>query len=313
MLALTIPGDGLSPRERGKRGQIFGIQHGPRSIPAWAGETRPYCRRHAQTPVYPRVGGGNLMLLSSSCNSRGLSPRGWGKPNRAWCLTCRPGSIPAWAGETRIVIRLRRLSMVYPRVGGGNTLTYEVRPDVIGLSPRGRGKRSHSKHKHHHPGSIPAWAGETSSSSGSSSSGSVYPRVGGGNAVAGIGPGQDNGLSPRGRGKRKATRLSTPCNRSIPAWAGETRWVKVSPGTYEVYPRVGGGNATAGGHGLPAGGLSPRGRGKRYRRRARTTRRRSIPAWAGETRPFPCPGRCLEVYPRVGGGNISSPIVIAGA
>ena len=51
-------------------------------------------------------------------------------------------------------------------------------------------------------------------------------------------------------------------------------------------------------------GLSPRGRGKPAAAACAHRRARSIPAWAGETKhpwelaPF------VEVYPRVGGGNV---------
>ena len=71
--------------------------------------------------------------------------------------------------------------------------------------------------------------------------------------------------------------------RSIPAWAGETvRWFRASF-AHRVYPRVGGGNASRRIRSDCAGGLSPRGRGKRPHTRIRRRSRRSIPAWAGET------------------------------
>ena len=53
-------------------------------------------------------------------------------------------------------------------------------------------------------------------------------------------------------------------------------------------------------------GLSPRGRGKPRGKAAWPTVRRSIPAWAGETRVDPETGGHDEVYPRVGGGNSSA-------
>ena len=54
-------------------------------------------------------------------------------------------------------------------------------------------------------------------------------------------------------------------------------------------------------------GLSPRGRGKRTARKASPTKTRSIPAWAGETGPHTRQYRLLQVYPRVGGGNMGKP------
>ncbi len=74
---------GLSPRGRGKRvgGDAYPLPVG--SIPAWAGETRRQRRRPFRCRVYPRVGGGNWMVLATAWNRPGLSPRGRGKHSRA--------------------------------------------------------------------------------------------------------------------------------------------------------------------------------------------------------------------------------------
>ena len=52
------------------------------------------------------------------------------------------------------------------------------------------------------------------------------------------------------------------------------------------------------------GGLSPRGRGKHARTAYGKIQTRSIPAWAGETYLSEANALAVEVYPRVGGGNI---------
>ena len=97
--------NGLSPRGRGnlcsrwKRSRHVRTRYG--SIPAWAGEPNAILET-AQTPVYPREGGGS---------HRGDSLEGL-------------GSIPAWAGEP------------------GRRCTYPRWPVAMGLSPRGRGNRS---------------------------------------------------------------------------------------------------------------------------------------------------------------------------
>ena len=90
---------------------------------------------------------------------------------------------------------------------------------------------------------------------------------------------------------------------SIPAWAGETAIVSAIQRTAGVYPRVGGGNAA---HKLAltrGEGLSPRGRGKLISVGTGRRWRRSIPAWAGETRKSWGNQSLCRVYPRVGGGN----------
>ena len=75
-----------------------------------------------------------------------------------------------------------------------------------------------------------------------------------------------------------------------------------------VYPRVGGGNPYSSGCARKARGLSPRGRGKRVPATGTGRRRRSIPAWAGETGPPAANPGPARVYPRVGGGNWTSSI-----
>ena len=134
------------------------------------------------------------------------------------------------------------------------------------------------------------------------------------------------GLSPRGRGSQRETRDGRMISRSIPAWAGEpTKSDLVGP-VPGVYPRVGGGAVCRSGDGGSACGLSPRGRGSPPRPHAigaimglsprgrgspdvtvqQPDDSRSIPAWAGEPRSRLPLLRHDEVYPRVGGGALSS-------
>ena len=171
----------------------------------------------------------------------GLSPRGRG--NRTWraCRRSWLGSIPAWAGEPRIVTAFYFRPEVYPRVGGGTGFAPGVCRRDGGLSPRGRGNP-----RCYRPGalgrrSIPAWAGEPVPGDKLGGMYKVYPRVGRGNQLVIADTGSDK--------------------RSIPAWAGEP--TSSSPGgtPSAVYPRVGGGTAPTVTE-IDAGiGLSPRGRG----------------------------------------------------
>ena len=71
----------------------------------------------------------------------------------------------------------------------------------------------------------------------------------------------------------------------------------------QVYPRVGGGNASETAPRKPHKGLSPRGRGKPSEEAHAPSGRGSIPAWAGETGRLTTGGASPKVYPRVGGGN----------
>ena len=172
--------------------------------------------------------------------------------------------------------------------------------------------------------SIPAWAGETHPDAGCGQPHAVYPRVGGGNRRHAHAGGRDDGLSPRGRGKLGVDDTPLANARSIPAWAGETgarsggyyfaavyprvgggndRTELAEPYARKVYPRVGGGNAHVYAANRKRRGLSPRGRGKRNANARRTSGKRSIPAWAGETMRWAILRAPSKVYPRVGGGN----------
>ena len=71
---------GLSPRGRGKPAVHHRRVPSLRSIPAWAGETAHRIACRTQSPVYPRVGGGNSPSRALGTTCCGLSPRGRGKP-----------------------------------------------------------------------------------------------------------------------------------------------------------------------------------------------------------------------------------------
>ena len=131
----------------------------------------------------------------------------------------------------------------------------------------------------------------------------VYPRVGGGNLRCHRRQCHRRGLSPRGRGKLSAVVGSGGSRRSIPAWAGETAPNVEERNAGGVYPRVGGGNVSPRHHPATSRGLSPRGRGKRWRLWWAAVSAGSIPAWAGETYTTGVACGRLWVYPRVGGGN----------
>ena len=168
-------------------------------------------------------------------------------------------------------------------MGGGNGSGSGFGWTYLGLSPRGRGKPSGALPGRSNPASIPAWAGETHSAGSRLSAG--------------------DGLSPRGRGKPAGRRRRPDFPRSIPAWAGETSPAAGYKSRWLVYPRVGGGNRATASPSVRRTGLSPRGRGKRIDGVTDSVKRRSIPAWAGETIYLSRLTAGTKVYPRVGGGN----------
>ncbi len=112
---------GLSPRMQGKQFPKEGAMKVERSIPAYAGQTPSVLRVGMWCMVYPRVCRANFRSRMAKSNPAGLSPRMQGKHPQATAGKARPGSIPAYAGQT---LRPRQewcTWTVYPRVCRANS------------------------------------------------------------------------------------------------------------------------------------------------------------------------------------------------
>ena len=180
-------------------------------------------------------------------------------------------------------------------------------PVAGGLSPRTRGRRRRIRAAHRGGGSIPANAGETLRDWSAGSPGRVYPRERGGDPHDASSVFDEQGLSPRTRGRRCADRRSAMSGGSIPANAGETPAADSTSAARRVYPRERGGDNLVGPIGDIAQGLSPRTRGRRPQGEAAHGRLGSIPANAGETSPVGATASLSRVYPRERGGDSSAP------
>ena len=112
-----------------------------------------------------------------------------------------------------------------------------------------------------------------------------------------------SGLSPRVRGNPRPPSTPQWPRRSIPACAGEPSEPMLPQFPGGVYPRVCGGTIVRRKAGNFGNGLSPRVRGNRRQSKSGVSRRRSIPACAGEPRRTAMPGCGVRVYPRVCGGT----------
>ena len=251
------------------------------------------------------MGGGTHRRREPEPDGPGLSPRGRGNLQTVFQNEPAVRSIPAWAGEPSPARRTKGSCTVYPRVGGGTAALRLLTLLIVGLSPRGRGNRQVTIQATGVRRSIPAWAGEPAPVGVSSGGPGVYPRVGGGTGVGGVGLLALDGLSPRGRGNQPSRRRRWRCPRSIPAWAGEPAPARKPPCASGVYPRVGGGTDYHQGHRHPTSGLSPRGRGNPLLTGTLRWKKGSIPAWAGEPVSLASRFPPIGVYPRVGGGTHS--------
>ena len=254
--------EGPSPRGRGKQLDLSGPKARIGTIPAWAGETSAVSAAARAAADHPRVGGGNPNVSPSSSLLKGPSPRGRGKRSRFRAGGAWDGTIPAWAGETSPRSSMIRTTRDHPRVGGGNPdlssalkllagpsprgrgkpQSRQTRRTIAGPSPRGRGKLRDAGRGALDQGTIPAWAGETTSRTRSRSARRDHPRVGGGNGTIARNCEADWGPSPRGRGKRACGCRRRRRSGTIPAWAGETTGQGATNSAVGDHPRVGGGN-----------------------------------------------------------------------
>ncbi len=214
-------GQGLSPRGRGNRLVCGGYSCQVRTIPAWAGEPRPYLRWLMTRRDYPRVGGGTEDARLNAGRVLGLSPRGRGNLDKTHRERIKDRTIPAWAGEPSTYTDSIVTDRDYPRVGGGTQPYSCFGAYHKGLSPRGRGNLVSVACGVVDHRTIPAWAGEPCKRGLRRSRSPDYPRVGGGTDDASPIWQPGKGLSPRGRGNPEPEASVRTGSGTIPAWAGE--------------------------------------------------------------------------------------------
>ena len=186
--------------------------------------------------------GGNVVETLKHVSGQGLSPCVRGKRNVLDPAGTLSRSIPVCTGETPIVVRVNRITQVYPRVYGGNKMRNKGLMILKGLSPCVRGKLIQSTPNIKWSRSIPVCTGETHRRSSIQPAHRVYPRVYGGNCLLPVSRHSPGGLSPCVRGKRIFPKGDTTPRRSIPVCTGETLNISSPFFLSRVYPRVYGGN-----------------------------------------------------------------------
>ena len=174
----VAPGSsGRSPRARGRRRSGRARRHRTRSIPACAGKTRSTSRRTWRVRVDPRVRGEDSSPLVKQLKTPGRSPRARGRPSFPGAPTGAPRSIPACAGKTTPSPWAPTGTPVDPRVRGEDAQRHLPEGDVLGRSPRARGRPGVSGHPPPLERSIPACAGKTFPCRKASRIHEVDPRV----------------------------------------------------------------------------------------------------------------------------------------
>ena len=199
-------GFGSSPRGRGKP-EILGVcDDGYRLIPAGAGKTKGRLPYAAVRQAHPRGGGENQDENIINLSKQGSSPRGRGKQAATDLPVVANGLIPAGAGKTMEEGIWVAADRAHPRGGGENGPCLGGGFIECGSSPRGRGKLGVEGGDRFAGRLIPAGAGKTLRSKMRSPWRPAHPRGGGENWSVAACSSFRAGSSPRGRGKRPATR-----------------------------------------------------------------------------------------------------------
>ena len=169
-------------------------------IPAYAGNTFSATPTPTSTGDHPRVCGEHDCGAGIQSTAKGSSPRMRGtryRLERGWIIV---GIIPAYAGNT---IQNRPFAATvgdHPRVCGEHTRTGCSGRTVLGSSPRMRGTRIHANVAGRTVGIIPAYAGNTRSTTNTLDCTEDHPRVCGEHDSWGWNVVITLGSSPRMRG-----------------------------------------------------------------------------------------------------------------
>ncbi len=233
----------------------------------------------------------------------GPSPRRRGNHDRTRRRHDGAGPIPAQAGEPPLNAPQPSVPAAHPRAGGGTPDVAPLMRRLTGPSPRRRGNLEAPLDVGKRAGPIPAQAGEPAPATARWTAIPAHPRAGGGTFCPADSYPSRDGPSPRRRGNLSVRAQLRDARGPIPAQAGEPVWTAGSSPGEAAHPRAGGGTSPIRSVSRPQKGPSPRRRGNRSTSGSTTSRRRPIPAQAGE----PCAGRAIgsgrRAHPRAGGGT----------
>ena len=196
------------------------------------------------------------------------------------------GLIPACAGQTAFHFSASCWAWAHPRVCGADELPRPVSFACAGSSPRVRGRQPPAFRCSCTAGLIPACAGQTAIDD-------AREKIG-------------TGSSPRVRGRLRVHLACLLDFGLIPACAGQTPRSRARCPARRAHPRVCGADLLTPPSGKPAGGSSPRVRGRRRLTLCRGTQRGLIPACAGQTIQEIHQMSTALAHPRVCGADLSS-------
>ena len=168
---------GSSPHMRGTPMACFTFRAQSGIIPAYAGNTSPSIRPAATRRDHPRICGEHGRPCHSHGPPLGSSPHMRGTPLRGRQGTQGRGIIPAYAGNTVLMISVVDEREDHPRICGEHCLV--LFPDLYlkGSSPHMRGTHRRRSGQRHCKGIIPAYAGNTKRGLSAPSHAEDHPRI----------------------------------------------------------------------------------------------------------------------------------------
>ena len=170
-----------------------------------------------------------------------------------------------------------------------------------GSSPHTRGTRRPCSQSAAGQRFIPAYAGNARLLVPARRADAVHPRIRGERKLAKLPPEKVAGSSPHTRGTRAHGEHVRCASRFIPAYAGNAGSARAGACTAAVHPRIRGERDIVRAHVNSANGSSPHTRGTPRPQMMQGTRRRFIPAYAGNA-PRPVrQRRQTPVHPRIRG------------
>ena len=235
----------------------------------------------------------------------GSSPRARGTQPCRLAPDVQSRFIPACAGNTQTLRKLKLSTAVHPRVRGEHFQPCLPWRCAAGSSPRARGTLSWFLKSRVGIRFIPACAGNTKNVPLLCNLPSVHPRVRGEHWIHAGRPSEADGSSPRARGTPFQGRGCRQSARFIPACAGNTSASMTPTISASVHPRVRGEHPHQKQRPDWDFGSSPRARGTLLVDHARWVGARFIPACAGNTRGQSFCTTCWPVHPRVRGEHTS--------
>ena len=207
-------------------------------IPAYAGNTYGRYFVVANAEDHPRVCGEHQHGKQRLADYGGSSPRMRGTRARAKAERKRFGIIPAYAGNTTNDYDFDTPRRDHPRVCGEHPSYMSRGRYEVGSSPRMRGTLVFLESSYCPVGIIPAYAGNTPSTSPTVSRRRDHPRVCGEHFNAVRNAASPQGSSPRMRGTPTILPGRHRGHGIIPAYAGNTVTLSAMHEAYWDHPRV---------------------------------------------------------------------------